>query len=118
MINIKILAVEKYNDTEKYKNIGNGIFQDVKDESYKLVLTCELEEGEDTQYPLEDLLDKYQLYVADFLEEIERPKNIMNLVFEGELKDLEEVSTIIGKRVYNKSIVGENGEESVELVIE
>lgn len=62
MINIRILTVPKYLDTTHYKPVGEGVFEDLTDQDgarYRIAFSFELEDGEDTQYPVEDLLDKY-----------------------------------------------------------
>lgn len=114
MKNIKILPPPKNKTTPII--LKNGIYKnDPQDFECKIAFSLELEEGEDTQYPLEDVLDKYGLYVSDFLPS-DTPK-IMNVVFAGAPEDIQKVLAIAGKRVYNSNYVGTDGKTYVKLVI-
>lgn len=68
-----------------------------------------------SQYPLEDILDKFCCHVSDFYEELNTEESqICYLEFAGmDLEDIKELRSIIGKHVYNKP----NG-QYVKLVIE
>lgn len=79
-------------------------------------MALELEEGEDSQYPLEDLLDKYFVHVAEFLDSDD--ENKPKYIFGGELDDIQKLKSLPGKRVYNEVFVDEEGRERVKLVIE
>ena len=72
-----------------------------------------------SQYPLEDVLDKFGVYVSDFCEDINSKKSKQRkLVLAGTtINDVQELKSIIGRHVYN-SISKCRGIESVELVIE
>lgn len=136
MKNIRACEIEKY-DTAKtkglfkkpfYMPVEDGIYQ-VNDEEKLYVTTLSFEQepeyGEDedasdiSQYPLEDLLDKYLCHISDFYED----KNISGskvcfLEFAAEeLENLKALRDIIGKHVYNKDIE-EDGQVYSELVIE
>ncbi len=120
MKNIQQLALEKYKDATKYLAIGNGIFKDLADPddtNHRLPVSLELEEGEDTQYPLEDVLDKYYIHVSDFYDS-PAPEKILNIELAGELEDLQKASAILGKRVYNSEYVGEDGKTYLKLKID
>lgn len=117
---IKSLHLEKYDDREKYRPMDDTIFEDLGGETYCLTLYCELEEGEDTQYPLEDILDEYYVNCTGYLEEQEvEGKRILIVEMEGSLdresnlEHIKAVSGLIGKRVFNC----QNG-KSVTLGIE
>ena len=67
---IKALNLDKYCDPERYAQHDGFIFRDAtggvggemgitSGPVYCVTLYAELEAGEDTQYPLEDVLDKY-----------------------------------------------------------
>lgn len=120
MKNIKAIVLEKYNDSTKYKEIDENVYKNLSDGNFRITLSCELEKEEDSQYPLEDILDKYYVNCTDYFEE-KNDGAIRTLIFEleGSLNDNEdnynnimEVSKIIGKRVYNKE---ENG--YIKLII-
>jgi hypothetical protein len=120
MKKIKLLKLDKYADAANYKHAENGIYKDLKDEEetdHRLAISFELEEGEDSQYPLEDLLDKFLVHVSDFLkEENSKNPNIQHYELAGELNDIRNAAGIIGKRVYNEEYEKE-GKTYVKLVI-
>ena len=83
----------------------------------------ELDEGKDStdisQYPLEDILDKYNVFVSDFY----KGKNAQAtqkcyLEFCGKREEsIRGLRSIIGKHVYCKTIK-DDGSEYIELAIE
>ena len=68
-----------------------------------------------SQYPLEDILDKFYCLIGDdYEEENARDSSNCYIEFSSEnIEDIQNLLTIIGKHVYNK----ENG-EYVDLIIE
>ena len=60
MKNFKIIEVKKLNDISHYELIEEGIYNDLNDDfgfaTYSVAMTMDLEDGEDSQYPLEDIL--------------------------------------------------------------
>ena len=119
MKNLEIINDEKLVDESKYKFIEEGIYLDVKEADgctpYRLAMSMELEDGDDDQYPLEDILDKYLIHVEDFLDSEE---GIQKYIFGGKIDDLRSLKSIVGKRVRNKEIFDKNGDTSIGLVIE
>ncbi len=119
MKNFTILELEKLKDTAKYKKIEEGIYEKLRDDGrYSppcIALSMELEAGENSQYPLEDILDKYLVHVEDFLES-EEP-SILKYIFGGGLEEIQQLKTIVGKRAYNEEFVDEDGQPRVKLVI-
>ncbi|WP_299766512.1 hypothetical protein [uncultured Dokdonia sp.] len=114
MKNIKIIPPPK-NDITPIP-LKDGMYKnDPQDFECKIAFSLELEEGENTQYPLEDVLDTYGLYVSDFLPS-DTP-NIMNIVFAGAPEDIQKVAAIAGKRVYNSNYVDTDGKTYAKLVI-
>jgi len=121
MRNITSLVLEKYNDSSAYEHMGNHIYKNLSDGNFNISFSCELEENEDTQYPLEDILDKFYVNCTDYIDcKIEGTNQIFTFELEGSLMDNDEnlenikkVSELIGKKVYNSNING-----SVILVIE
>ncbi|WP_241492462.1 hypothetical protein [Lacinutrix himadriensis] len=124
MKNISLEKCQKYENSEQFKLVENGIYQDLKDDDdtkYRMTISYELESDNDTnnQYPLEDILDKYCLYVSDFLEtENNTEPNDFKLELAGELKDIKNGQEIIGKKVYNQEFKDEDGQIRVNLKIE
>jgi len=121
MKNIYSIVLEKYKDNTEFEKIDEHIFKKRSNDSYRIALTCELEEGENAQYPLEDLLDKYFVNCTDYFE-LKQTKGIwtLSLELEGSLDIADEdyanilaVSNIIGKRVYN-----EENDGLIVLIIE
>lgn len=121
-------------DAPKYKSddyffIENGIYkintakESLKESLYVTSLTfmqeAEFGEGENageiSQYPLEDLLDKFYCHISDFYESENLPQ-AQNCYLEFASPDLEDIKmlrSIIGKHVYNKEIDG-----YIQLIIE
>jgi len=120
MKNFRILEVEKLQDASHYTLVEPGIYNDVNDgggfATHRMAMGMELEPEENSQYPLEDILDKYLVHVAEFLPSTEenQPRYIMG----GELDSLQNLKTIIGKRAYNENYVDDAGQTRVKLVIE
>ena len=79
----------------------------------------ELGEGEDagyiSQYPLEDILDKFLVHVSDFYEDLNKEGLVMcyQEFASPKLENIESLREIIGKHVYNKE---EDGR--IKLIIE
>jgi len=121
MKNISSIVLEKYKDSAHFEKINEHIYRQRSDGSYRIALSCELERDEDTQYPLEDLLDKYYVNCTDYLEEKQVDDlRILSFELEGSLDEGEEnyanivaVSKVIGKRVYNEESSG-----LVRLIVE
>lgn len=117
MKNIKLLKLEK----SSYQEIENGIYKDLNDleeTNHRIALSFELEDNENFQYPLEDILDKYFLYVSDIIKNVTEQNNLLEVELAGELEDIQNIKEILGKRVYNKVILKENGQNYISLVIE
>lgn len=121
---------DKY-QTEIYEKVKDNIYKAydefMKRDMYVTSLSFEQEpeydEGENSddisQYPLEDILDKFYVAVADFYTEQNNGiDNIYVLEFSGsDVSDIEKLLGIVGKHVYNKEIE-KDGQTYVELVIE
>ena len=121
MRNIALETCNKYSNQENYELIKNGIYKDLKDEdddNYRMTISYELD-SDDSQYPLEDILDKYYLHVSDFLEP-ENDYNSNKVIQElgGTLDDIKNAQEIIGKKIYNQDFLDENGQVRVSLKIE
>lgn len=124
MKNIQYYNASKYADTQ-YEKREHGIFK-MDGEFYvslSFIQEPELDEGSDStyisQYPLEDVLDKFLVYVSDFYDaENEKGQDVCVLEFASSNEEhIVKLLSIIGKHVYNK-IVMEDGEEAVTLIIE
>ena len=124
MKEIKYLEANKYQDGN-YEKLNDGIYR--KDNLFFVTLSFiqepELGEGSNasyiSQYPLEDILDKFGVFVSDFYEkENIKANEICCLEFaSSDVKDIINLLTIINKHVYNKNVIID-GEESVTLIIE
>lgn len=117
MKNIKAVKREEYHDPEHYRPVSGSVYQHVKTGAYVITLSLELEEDEDSQYPLEDILDRFYVNCTDYMELTE---DGMIVELEGSLDDPDKdrknimaVADLIGKRVYNEEADGR-----VKLVIE
>lgn len=111
---VKALKLDKYSNSERYTQYDGFIYRDViggvggkmgmkSEPIYCVALYTELEDGENTQYPLEDILDKYYVNCTEEIEEKEEDgKHIF--MFEVESEDVGNITTIVGlvgRRVYN-----------------
>lgn len=130
MKNINYFDADKYKES-KYEKVEEHIYK-TKDtfmgsECYVSSLSFEQEpelgEGsspkEISQYPLEDLLDKYYVAVEDFYEnENNDSSTICYLEFSGsEIEDIKGLLEIVGKHVYNKEVKRDD-QTYVQLMIE
>jgi hypothetical protein len=112
---MKALKLDKYDDCARYTQYEGLIYMDAtggvggkmgitSEPVYCVTLYAELEDDEeDTQYPLEDLLEKYCVNCTEVTEEKEEAgKRIF--IFEVEDEDVDSIKAIVGlvgKRVYN-----------------
>ena len=130
MKNIRIYTAEKYNSDEYvevkaniYKTYDSFMNQDAYVTSLSFEQEPEYDEGTDSsdisQYPLEDLLDKYYVAVEDYYEDLnDGSSNTCYLEFSGaDLEDIENLLQIVGKHVYNRDEESD-GETYVKLIIE
>jgi hypothetical protein len=109
----------------QYEQIEDAIYR--YDGKYVTALSFqqepEYDEGSNaasiSQYPLEDLLDQFSVYVSDFFKEMNTvDSSICYLEFTGfSLKNIQRLREIIGKHVYNRKI-RKNNKDYIELVIE
>lgn len=123
MTNISLYTSPKHENKEIYEFVENGIYLDMNDEDdagYRMCISYKLEDTPDNnnQYPLEDILDKYSLYVSDFLEsENDLNSVVFKLELGGELDDIKKAQEILSKKVYNQDVLDNEGEVRVTLVI-
>ena len=130
MKKIQIYTAEKYNTSEYvevkaniYKTHDSFIDQDAFVTTLSFEQEPEYEEGSDSsdisQYPLEDVLDKYYVAVSDFYEDLnDGSSNTCYLELSGEsLEDIENLLEIVGKHVYNKEEESD-GKTYIKLIIE
>ena len=126
MKNIKNYNADKYvTDNGEYKMIEEGVFEKKNSNETLFVTTImfdqepELGEGENaeeiSQYPLEDILDKFYCYISDFYDELNvKESNTCYLEFASDdMNDVVKLRQIIGKHVYNKEV-----DNTVQLIIE
>jgi len=121
MKNIVLFELDKYKEKSKYELIETGVYKDLNDfdsTNCRIVLSFQLEANEE-QYPLEDLLDEFYLYISDYIKEEDVfDEKLKILEFAGELEDVKKLKSIIGKRVYNKLITKNDGKTYSKLEIE
>lgn len=108
---IKSVVRTKYKNREKFKPLGKNIFQDLENNHVYQTLYCELEEEENTEEPLEYILDEYYVNCTDYMEETKvDDKQVFIFELEGSLADTDGVSddirnmkaiaALVGGRVY------------------
>lgn len=118
MKNIQLLQHPEFTNLSLYEAIEEGIYRkldDTDDSCYRLALSYIEEEGDEDGYPMEDILDRYSLYISDFVEHALEGEAV---ILAGTLESLRNAKYIIGKHVYNRPFFGEDGREYVDLVIE
>lgn len=106
---IKALKLDKYDNTDRYTQYDGFIYKNTRRDNknteifYCVTLYAELEYDEDTQYPLEDILDEYLVNCTEVMEESEEDgKRIYIFEIESEdIKSIEKIASFVGKRVYN-----------------
>lgn len=109
----------------KYKK-DNTIFESDDNDTYIYVFSiCFIQEpeygendssnSEISQYPIEDICDKFKCYCSDYYEkENSENKELSYVEFASDkIKNIKSLKTIIGKHVYNRK---EN--DTIQLVIE
>ena len=114
---------DKY-DSNNYIVIEDEIYKMKDDEilfvtSISFVQEPEFDEGENasyvSQFPLEDILDKFYCHISDFYEQrntIKSKKCFLEFA-SPDVEDIRKLRSILGKHVYNKEIDG-----YVKLIIE
>ena len=120
MKNIRNYKAEKYN-TNQYIEKESDIYMSNSEFVTSLCFEQEPEykEGssaaEISQYPLEDILDKYCVYISDFFEELNvDDSNVCCLEFcSDDINNIRQLKSIIGKHVYNKE-----DEDGISLIID
>lgn len=124
MKNIQLLLPQK--DDCKFLD-GNDVGIYCRNNNYCLSLEFEQEidlgEGinaaDISQYPLEDVLDKYTVYISDSYPKLNTPASQKcYLEFaSGKIENVRKLKDIIGKHVYNKTVLID-GKQSVQLKVE
>ena len=136
MKEIKSYVAEKYTgkdssilNEEDYKEVEQGIYEHQHDgealyvTSLSFVQEPEFDEEEYadniSQYPLEDLLDKFYCYISDFYDELNlsNSKTCYLEFASNDIEDIKKLRSIIGRHVYNKAYE-EDGNTYMKLVIE
>lgn len=116
--------LEKYSASD-YIPVADGIFSHQGEYVTALSFEQEPELGEGrnaadiSQYPLEDLLESFFVYVSDFFVEYNAvDTQICRLEFASDCpEDITEFRTIIGRHVYNRERYID-GKTYVDLIIE
>lgn len=124
MKQIENYHANKYNSAI-YSKIENDIYE-VKEDGESLFVTSlsfiqepEFDEGTNastiSQYPLEDILDKFFCHISDFYKELNTAvsQRCYQEFASPDLKDIKNLRSLIGKHVYNKEVG-----KYVELIIE
>lgn len=110
---------------EAQKSIEDTIYSDGEFYHLGILFEQEPELGEGlssidiSQYPLEDILDKYNAFISDFYKKENSIANsICKLAIASKEKDcIIEIGLLVGKHIYN-SVREYNGKKYSELIIE
>ena len=124
MKQIENYKANKYS-SDMYSEIENEVYE-VKEDGESLYVTSlsfvqepEYNEGANSsdisQYPLEDVLDKFYCHISDFYEELNSvdSQKCYQEFASPDLEDISNLRSIIGKHVYNKESEG-----YIKLIIE
>ena len=120
MKNVANYRAEKYTSSS-YTEVAPDIFQGPEGyvTSLRFEQEPELEEGSSaaniSQYPLEDILDHFSVYISDFYEDLNTAESaVCHLEFCGRTAErIQRLRSIIGKHVFNRESQG-----VIDLVIE
>lgn len=127
MKNFRLYNAEKYNDTDEYEKVGEGIYKNSNDD-YVTSLTFEMDNsrfGEEdgspqdiSQCPFEDMLDEYGVWVEDFYEDLNADSEVTcyQEFASSDIEDIRRLLTIIGKEFYAVEKADEPG--YYDIVIE
>ena len=124
MKNIRIYTPSKYCSAE-YHEVISGIYQFEKNYVTSIAFEQEPDLGEGqyateiSQYPLEDILDYFGVFVSDWYSAINTNKSAICYIelSARRIDAIKKLHSIIGKHVYNKTVV-KDGEEYIDLIIE
>ena len=133
MKNIEFYEPKKYEDSSKYEKVAEHIYRtedtflggDMYVTSLKFEQEPEFHEGDSpsniSQYPLEDILDKYLVAISDFYDE-ENRNSVAECYQEfsgSDLENVKQLTEIVGTHVYEKEYLDEeDGETYLMMVIE
>lgn len=120
MNNITLENPRRYKNKKRYKFIEKGIYLDLKEKDvfkYRMSISYVLESDKTkNQYPMEDILDKYLLYVS---HEFRTKRNKFKVELGGDLDDIIKAKNeIIGRKVFNRDSIGKDRKIYANLVIE
>lgn len=92
---LRCLEIEEKKNNLDFEVMEDFIYKRIKSGNCFLKLEIELEKGDDDQYPLESILDLFNIAVEsnDFDNEIE---------FVGDLSDMKRLKDCVGKRVFEE----------------
>lgn len=92
------------------------------DDGYCFVVALDyvLEADEDSQYPMEDVLDEFLCHLEAFqVAPSEHPSGQVDLFANSQLPRLQDaVERLVGRRAYNVEVADEDGDTRVTLVID
>lgn len=124
MTSIALFQFAKHQDASRYTLIENGIYVDLTDPDeakYRMAMIYQLDSkpNNNNQYPLEDILDKYMMFVSESMQgENEAGDPLYIVEFGGYLEHMKQAQELLGKTVFNRDFLGSEGKLSVDLVIE
>lgn len=112
MKNFRVYTLEKYS-TPDYIKVEENIYQQAPDREYVTSLSFEQEpelgEGDSpqdiSQYPLEDILEEFEVQIEDFYEDLNgASESTCYLEFGGgDVERIRKVLGLVGKHAYNKT---------------
>ncbi len=120
-----------FNGKKYWKSKNEPVVKKMIDRTKKYVTSLSFEpepefgekqrHGKIDQYPLEDILEKFGLWVNDCYDQLnEEDKKLCYLEFASEdIEDIRNLKSIVGKHVYNKYVYDKDDDRTyVDLIIE
>ncbi|MDN5725362.1 MAG: hypothetical protein L0G99_05435 [Propionibacteriales bacterium] len=120
MIIPRVVHADIFDDSKQYRLTDETeIYQKLDDGYFVAALECVAEQGEDDQYPMEDVLDKYLVHIEAF--EVAKPEHPNGKVHVFSSSDVDGivklVKDLVGRRAYNVEIT-EDGQDVVDLRVD
>lgn len=124
MKNFKLYNAQKYNNTDEYEKVEEGIYKN--GDNYVTSLSFEIDNtrfGEEEgcpqdipQTPFEDLLDEYKVWVEDFYEDLNESSEVTcyQEFASSDIDDIRKLLTIIGRQFY--AVENEEDSDAYEIV--
>lgn len=120
MIFTRLVHADRFDDASQYRPTDEKeVFEKLEDGDFVAALEYVRETDEDTQYPMEDVLDRFLAHIDAFeVTAAEHPKGQVDVFSSSDLEGIVTmIGELLGRRAYNVDLV-EDGQEVVSLTID